>query len=41
MEKAWETIKANDSVRITIDLFFLGYVFIDKTLPKQDFTLRY
>ena len=41
MEKAWETIKENDNVRITIDLFFLGYVFIDKTLPKQDFTLRY
>jgi predicted O-methyltransferase YrrM len=41
MEKAWETIQANDSVTITIDLFFLGYVFIDKTLPKQNFTLRY
>jgi len=41
MEKAWQNIKANKQVRISIDLFFLGYAFIDKTLPKQDFTLRY
>lgn len=42
MEEAWETIKANSAVTLTIDLFFLGLVFLKKEFKeKQHFVLRY
>ncbi len=41
MENAWNEIKKNDSVTITIDLFSMGLVFFNKGLPKQDFVLRF
>ena len=41
MEEAWAQIKSMSNVTITIDLFFLGIVFIDPKLSKQDFTIRY
>ena len=41
MEEAWETIKANNKVSITIDLFWLGLVFFKKGVAKQDFIIRY
>ncbi len=41
MEEAWERIKANTSVRCTIDIFFLGFVFFRAEFKeKQDFTIR-
>jgi predicted O-methyltransferase YrrM len=40
MENAWAEIKKMPEVTITLDLFFLGYVFIDPTLTKQDFILK-
>lgn len=42
MEETWETIKANSAVTLTIDLFFLGLVFLKKEFKeKQHFVLRY
>ncbi|MGH2645099.1 MAG: O-methyltransferase [Chitinophagaceae bacterium] len=42
MEEAWEAIKANPAVTLTIDLFFLGVVFFKKDFKeKQHFVLRY
>jgi Predicted O-methyltransferase len=42
MEKAWEEIKAHESVRTTIDLFFMGLVLFRKEfLEKQHFQIRY
>ena len=42
MEEAWEAIKANLKVRLTIDLFFIGLVFFRKEFKeKQNFIIRY
>lgn len=42
MEEAWAEIRADSRVMLTIDLFFLGFVFIrDEFKIKQDFTIRY
>ena len=41
MKEAWEEIKANPSVTVTIDLFFVGLVFFRKEQKKQDFVIRY
>jgi predicted O-methyltransferase YrrM len=41
MENAWDTIKAHSTTTSTIDLFFIGLVYIDPSLSKQHFTLRY
>lgn len=41
MEKAWEEIKANPEVTLTIDLFFSGIVFFRKELSKQDFVVNF
>jgi predicted O-methyltransferase YrrM len=41
MEQAWEAIKANPAVTITVDLFYVGLVFFRKKQPRQDFWLRY
>lgn len=41
MEKAWEEIKNNDKVTVSIDLFQLGLVFLRKEQPKQHFDLRF
>ena len=41
MEKAWKQIKNQPEVSITIDLFFLGIVWIDPSLSKENFVLRY
>jgi predicted O-methyltransferase YrrM len=40
MEHAWEQIKADERVMITIDLFYIGLVFFRKGQPKQDFRLK-
>lgn len=41
MELAWEQIKLNPEVKVTIDLFFMGLVFFKKELTKQHFKIRY
>lgn len=42
MEKAWEEIKAHPSVKYTIDIFFLGFVFFrDQFKVKQHFSIRF
>ena len=41
MEAAWKYIKNHSSVTLTIDAFFLGFVFLNKDLSKQDFILKF
>jgi len=42
MEQAWEIIKKNDRVTLTIDLFFIGLVFLKEDFKaKQHFTIRF
>ena len=42
MEQAWETIKADENVLLSIDLFFIGLVFFRKDFKvKQHFTIRF
>jgi predicted O-methyltransferase YrrM len=42
MEKAWAAIRADPRVYMTIDLFFIGLVFLrDEFKVKQDFTIRF
>lgn len=42
MEKAWAAIRADSRVYMTIDLFFIGLVFLrDEFKIKQDFTIRF
>ncbi len=40
MEEAWEEIKKNSKVTVTVDLFFLGLVFFRKEQVKEDFIIR-
>jgi predicted O-methyltransferase YrrM len=42
MEEAWEAIKENNAVRLSVDLFFIGLVFFnDQFKVKQHFTIRF
>ncbi len=42
MEKAWQAIRENSAVRLSIDLFFVGLVFFsDQFKVKQHFTIRF
>jgi hypothetical protein len=42
MEQAWEAVKENQSVMLSIDLFFIGLVFFnDQFKVKQHFTIRF
>ena len=41
MKEAWQEIRTNPSVTITIDLYYFGLVFFRKELSKQHFTLRW
>ena len=40
MEQAWETIKKNPRVTVTIDTFQWGFVFFRKEQEKQHFVIR-
>jgi len=40
MTEAWETIKLNQKVTVTIDTFFWGFVFFRKEQVKQHFNIR-
>jgi len=41
MEKAWNTIKNDPSVAVSIDLFFMGMIFFRGGIPKQDFVINF
>ena len=41
MEEAWEQIRQQEEVRISLDLFFSGWIFFRKESSKQHFRLRY
>lgn len=42
MEKAWEEIKRHPAVRCTVDVFFLGFVFLRSEFKtKQHFAVRF
>jgi predicted O-methyltransferase YrrM len=42
MESAWAQIKKHPSVRCTIDIFFMGFVFFKREFrEKQDFVIRF
>ncbi len=41
MENAWEIIKQNNKVTLSLDFHFLGIIFFRKELSKQDFVLRF
>ena len=41
MEEAWERIKDNEDVSLTIDLYHVGLVFFRVGFEKQDFVIRY
>ncbi len=40
MTQAWEIIKQNQNVTVTIDTFFWGIVFFRKEQVKQHFKIR-
>lgn len=41
MQEAWEEIKLNAKVTVTVDLFFLGIVFFHPSQAKEHFRIRY
>ncbi len=41
MENAWEAIKKHSNVTLTVDLFFVGIVFMREGLSKEDYVLRF
>jgi predicted O-methyltransferase YrrM len=42
MEEAWDQIKADESVTLSIDLFFIGIIFLRKEFKqKQHFSIRF
>jgi predicted O-methyltransferase YrrM len=41
MKKAWHNIMQHPSVKVTIDLYFLGIVFFRKELSKENFVIRF
>ena len=41
MEEAWKYIKESKKTTVTIDLFFIGIVFLDKKLSKEDYIIRF
>lgn len=41
MEEAWLIIKENPQVKVTIDIFHMGIVFLKKELQKENFRIRF
>ena len=41
MQKAWQEIKKEPKVRISMDFFFVGAVFFNPNFSKEDFLIRY
>ncbi|HRC67762.1 MAG TPA: class I SAM-dependent methyltransferase, partial [Bacteroidales bacterium] len=40
MEEAWENVQQNPLVRVCIDLYWMGLVFVNTALSKQNYILR-
>lgn len=41
MKEAWAKIKAHPEVSVSIDLFWIGLIFVRKGQAKEDFVIRY
>ncbi|KOY87720.1 SAM-dependent methyltransferase [bacterium 336/3] len=41
MKRAWQNVVSHPQVMISIDLFWIGIVFLRKKQPKQHFTLKF
>ncbi len=41
MTSAWQEIKSNSEVSVTIDLFWIGLVFVGRAQRKEDFFIRF
>lgn len=41
MQAAWNELKSDPRIQVSVDLFQLGLLFIRPGLSKQDFTIRY
>lgn len=41
MEAAWKYVKNHTSVTLTVDIFFMGLVFLKKELSKENFIIRF
>jgi len=41
MEEAWKTICSHPSVKVTLDLYHMGFVFFREELSREKFTLRF
>jgi predicted O-methyltransferase YrrM len=41
MKEAWEEIKAHPGVAVTVDLYWIGLVFVRKGQAKEDFRIRF
>ena len=41
MENAWKHITRSKKTTVTIDLFFVGIVFLDPKLSKENFIIRF
>ncbi len=41
MEEAWEKIKENEKVKVSLDLFFIGIIFFRKNLQKQNYVINF
>lgn len=41
MEKAWENIIGHPNVSLSVDIFYMGIVFLRKELTKQHFVIRF
>ena len=41
MENAWNYVKQHKKTTLTVNLFFIGIVFIKKELSKENFTLKF
>lgn len=41
MKSVWKEIKSNPQVRVTIDLFWMGLVFVRKAQRKENFKIRF
>lgn len=41
MQEAWEEIKKNEKVTVSLDLFYMGIIFFRKEQVKEHFIIRY
>lgn len=41
MDRAWHTIQHHPSVKVTVDLFFMGIVFFRQELQREHFRIRF